>query len=63
MCGSLSPLCVCVCVLQVEKDVRHPLLLEQPFVQAAVSLWLSDYELQEILRKGERPSLFQCSSL
>ncbi|XP_067103362.1 lysine-specific demethylase 3B isoform X1 [Osmerus mordax] len=37
---------------EVEKDVGHPLLLEQPLLQAAVSLWLSDYELQEILRKG-----------
>ncbi|XP_062331946.1 lysine-specific demethylase 3B isoform X2 [Osmerus eperlanus] len=37
---------------EVEKDVGHPLLLEKPLLQAAVSLWLSDYELQEILRKG-----------
>ncbi len=43
-----------VCVLvQVDKDIRHPLLLEQPSLQAAISSWRSDFELQEIFRKGE----------
>lgn len=43
-----------VCALvQVEKDIRHPLVLEQPSVQAAISSWHSDFELQEIFRKGE----------
>ncbi|XP_061541246.1 lysine-specific demethylase 3B isoform X2 [Phycodurus eques] len=37
---------------EVEKDIRHPLLLEQPSVQTAISSWRSDFELQEILRKG-----------
>lgn len=42
---------VCV-VVQVDKDLRHPLLLEQPSLQAAISSWHSDFELQEIFRKG-----------
>lgn len=43
-----------VCVLvQVDKDIRHPLLLEQPSLQAAISSWRTDFELQEIFRKGE----------
>ncbi|KAG7328930.1 hypothetical protein KOW79_007104 [Hemibagrus wyckioides] len=37
---------------EVEKDVRHPLLQEQPALQAAISSWHRDSELQEILRKG-----------
>lgn len=52
------PLSLChdsvVCVLvQVDKDIRHPLLLEQPSLQAAISSWRSDFELQEIFRKGK----------
>uniref|UniRef100_A0A4W6CAI2 Uncharacterized protein n=1 Tax=Lates calcarifer TaxID=8187 RepID=A0A4W6CAI2_LATCA len=31
---------------------RHPLLLEQPSLQAAISSWSTDFELQEIFRKG-----------
>ncbi|KAK6298729.1 hypothetical protein J4Q44_G00302390 [Coregonus suidteri] len=51
---------------EVEKDVRHSLLLEQPSLQAAVSSWHSDFELQEILRKGSytiqgrRVQVYQC---
>ncbi|KAI1898430.1 hypothetical protein AGOR_G00072250 [Albula goreensis] len=37
---------------EIEKDIRHSLLQEQPPLQTAVSLWRSDFELQEILRKG-----------
>ncbi|CAG01214.1 unnamed protein product, partial [Tetraodon nigroviridis] len=37
---------------EVDKDLRHPLLLEQPSLQAAISSWHSDFELQEIFRKG-----------
>ncbi|XP_030000752.1 lysine-specific demethylase 3B isoform X2 [Sphaeramia orbicularis] len=37
---------------EVDKDIRHPLLLEQPSLQAAISSWCSDFELQEIFRKG-----------
>ncbi|XP_061901888.1 lysine-specific demethylase 3B isoform X1 [Entelurus aequoreus] len=37
---------------EVDKDIRHPLLLEQPSLQAAISSWRSDFDLQEILRKG-----------
>ncbi|XP_031713699.1 lysine-specific demethylase 3B isoform X3 [Anarrhichthys ocellatus] len=37
---------------EVDKDIRHPLLLEQPSVQAAISSWRTDFELQEIFRKG-----------
>lgn len=40
-------------LLQVDKDVRHPLLLEQPSLQAAISSWRTDFELQEIFRKGK----------
>lgn len=43
-----------VCVLvQVDKDFRHSLLLEQPSLHAAISSWHSDFELQEIFRKGK----------
>ncbi|XP_021416531.2 lysine-specific demethylase 3B isoform X2 [Oncorhynchus mykiss] len=51
---------------EVEKDVGHSLLLEQPSLQAAVSSWHSDFELQEILRKGSytiqgrRVQVYQC---
>ncbi|XP_022607283.1 lysine-specific demethylase 3B isoform X4 [Seriola dumerili] len=38
--------------LTVDKDIRHPLLLEQPSLQAAISSWHTDFELQEIFRKG-----------
>lgn len=42
-----------ICVLvQVDKDLRHPLLLDQPSLQAAISSWHTDFELQEIFRKG-----------
>ncbi|XP_067455149.1 lysine-specific demethylase 3B isoform X2 [Thunnus thynnus] len=37
---------------EVDKDIRNPLLLEQPTLQAAISSWRSDFELQEIFRKG-----------
>lgn len=37
---------------EVDKDIRHPLLLEQPSLQAAISNWCNDFELQEIFRKG-----------
>lgn len=47
---TLNMFCV---LMQVEKDIRHPLLLEQPTVQTAISSWRSDFELQEILRKGK----------
>uniref|UniRef100_A0A7N5ZUW2 Lysine-specific demethylase n=1 Tax=Anabas testudineus TaxID=64144 RepID=A0A7N5ZUW2_ANATE len=33
-------------------NIRHPLLLEQPSLQAAISSWRTDFELQEIFRKG-----------
>ncbi len=43
-----------VCVLvQVDKDIRHPLVLEQPSLHAAISSWHADFELQEIFRKGK----------
>ncbi|KAJ8015272.1 hypothetical protein DPEC_G00024400 [Dallia pectoralis] len=51
---------------EVGDDLRHSLLLEQPGLQVAVSSWLSDYELQEILRKGSytiqsrRVQVYQC---
>uniref|UniRef100_A0A8C7G7L2 Lysine-specific demethylase n=1 Tax=Oncorhynchus kisutch TaxID=8019 RepID=A0A8C7G7L2_ONCKI len=51
---------------EVEKDVGHSLLLELPSLQAAVSSWHSDFELQEILRKGSytiqgrRVQVYQC---
>uniref|UniRef100_A0A8C2XDS2 Lysine-specific demethylase n=1 Tax=Cyclopterus lumpus TaxID=8103 RepID=A0A8C2XDS2_CYCLU len=38
--------------MQVDKDIRHPLLLEQPSLQTAISSWRADFELQEIFRKG-----------
>ncbi|KAM7000342.1 lysine-specific demethylase 3B isoform 1-T1 [Tautogolabrus adspersus] len=37
---------------EVDKDLRHPLLLEQPSLQGAISSWRTDFELQEIFRKG-----------
>ncbi|KAJ8405526.1 hypothetical protein AAFF_G00319990 [Aldrovandia affinis] len=37
---------------EVEQDMRHSLLQEQPSLQTAVSVWRSDFELQDILRKG-----------
>lgn len=37
---------------EIEKDIRHPLLLEHPSLQAAVTSWCNDFELQEIFRKG-----------
>uniref|UniRef100_A0A8C7JT88 Lysine-specific demethylase n=1 Tax=Oncorhynchus kisutch TaxID=8019 RepID=A0A8C7JT88_ONCKI len=45
---------------------KHSLLLEQPSLQAAVSSWHSDFELQEILRKGSytvqgrKVQVYQC---
>ncbi|XP_039504982.1 lysine-specific demethylase 3B-like [Pimephales promelas] len=38
---------------ETEKDMIHSLLLEQPALQAAISSWHRDSELQEILRKGQ----------
>lgn len=50
-----------VCVLvQVDKELRHPLLLEQPTLQAAISSWHSDFELQEIFRKGKTLVFWNC---
>ncbi|KAM8847986.1 lysine-specific demethylase 3B isoform 1-T1 [Synchiropus picturatus] len=37
---------------ETDKDMRHPLMLEQSALHAAVSSWRSDFELQEIFRKG-----------
>ncbi|XP_068596118.1 lysine-specific demethylase 3B [Brachionichthys hirsutus] len=37
---------------EIDKDMRHPLLLEQPSLQTAISTWHTDFELQEIFRKG-----------
>ncbi|KAM4554799.1 lysine-specific demethylase 3B isoform 2-T2 [Odontesthes bonariensis] len=37
---------------EIDKDVRHTLLLEHPSLQAAISSWRTDFELQEIFRKG-----------
>ncbi|XP_041930091.1 lysine-specific demethylase 3B isoform X1 [Alosa sapidissima] len=39
-------------MFEIEKDIRHSTLKDQPSVQAAISSWHSDCELQEILRKG-----------
>ncbi|XP_029113246.1 lysine-specific demethylase 3B isoform X4 [Scleropages formosus] len=39
-------------IFEVEKDVRHSTLKDQPSVQSAISSWHRDFELQEILRKG-----------
>lgn len=39
--------------LQTQNDLRHSLLQEQPALQAAISSWHRDSELQEILRKGQ----------
>uniref|UniRef100_A0A673Y1A6 Lysine-specific demethylase n=1 Tax=Salmo trutta TaxID=8032 RepID=A0A673Y1A6_SALTR len=45
---------------------KHSLLLEQPSLQVAVSSWHSDFELQEILRKGSytvqgrKVQVYQC---
>ncbi|KAG9346748.1 hypothetical protein JZ751_007065 [Albula glossodonta] len=48
--GGVTPISVWPAL--IEKDIRHSLLQEQPPLQTAVSLWCSDFELQEILRKG-----------
>lgn len=45
-------------LLQVDKDLRHPLLLEQPSLQTAISSWRADFELQEIFRKGKTSTFF-----
>ncbi|XP_058504984.1 lysine-specific demethylase 3B isoform X1 [Solea solea] len=37
---------------EVDKDIRHPLVLEQPTLLSAISSWRTDFELQEIFRKG-----------
>ncbi|CAL9706808.1 unnamed protein product [Knipowitschia caucasica] len=37
---------------EIEKDIRHPLLLEHPSLHSAISSWCNDFELQEIFRKG-----------
>ncbi|XP_063046088.1 lysine-specific demethylase 3B isoform X2 [Engraulis encrasicolus] len=39
-------------MFEIEKDIRHSVLQDQPSVQAAIASWHSDCELQEILRKG-----------
>ena len=39
--------------VQFDKDLRHSSVLEQPSLLAAISSWRSDFELQEIFRKGE----------
>lgn len=40
-------------LMQLDKDIRHPLLLEQPSLHAAITTWHTDFELQEIFRKGK----------
>lgn len=40
-------------LVQLDKDIRHPVLLEQPSLHAAISSWHTDFELQEIFRKGK----------
>ncbi|XP_061091789.1 lysine-specific demethylase 3B isoform X2 [Conger conger] len=40
---------------EMEQDLRHALLQEQPALQSEVSVWRGDFELQEILRKGSFP--------
>ncbi|XP_037531252.1 lysine-specific demethylase 3B isoform X2 [Nematolebias whitei] len=42
----------CIQRFEIDKDMRHPLLLEQPSLHAAISSWRTDFELQEIFRKG-----------
>ncbi|KAM9740346.1 lysine-specific demethylase 3B isoform 2-T2 [Menidia menidia] len=37
---------------EFDKDIRHSLLLEHPSLQATISSWRTDFELQEIFRKG-----------
>ncbi|XP_075889042.1 lysine-specific demethylase 3B isoform X1 [Nelusetta ayraudi] len=37
---------------ELDKDIRHSLLLEQPSLHAAITSWHTDFELQEIFRKG-----------
>ncbi|XP_015256310.1 PREDICTED: lysine-specific demethylase 3B isoform X2 [Cyprinodon variegatus] len=37
---------------EIDKDMRHPLLLEQPSLLSAISSWHTDFKLQEIFRKG-----------
>lgn len=39
--------------MQLDKDIRHTLLLEQPPLHAAITSWHTDFELQEIFRKGK----------
>ncbi|XP_031442777.1 lysine-specific demethylase 3B isoform X2 [Clupea harengus] len=39
-------------IFEIEKDIRNTLLQDKPSVQAAISSWHSDCELQDILRKG-----------
>lgn len=40
-------------LMQLDKDIRQPLLLEQPSLHAAITSWHTDFELQEIFRKGK----------
>lgn len=47
-------------LMQLDKDIRHPLLLEQPSLHSAITSWHTDFELQEIFRKG-KPSLSVCN--
>lgn len=42
---------------QIDKDIRNPFLLERPSLQSAISSWRTDFELQEIFRKGKRQPL------
>lgn len=44
-------------LVQVDKDIRHPLLLEQPSLHAAISSWHTDFELQQIFRRGKTLTL------
>ncbi|XP_023689684.2 lysine-specific demethylase 3B isoform X2 [Paramormyrops kingsleyae] len=39
-------------VFEVEKDLRQNILQDQPSVRVAIDSWRTDFELQEILRKG-----------
>ncbi|XP_008418316.1 lysine-specific demethylase 3B isoform X2 [Poecilia reticulata] len=40
---------------EADKDMRHPVLLEQPSLLSAFSSWHTDFKLQEIFRKGSFP--------
>lgn len=53
VCATITISGQCCVLVQVDKDTRHPLLLEQPSLQAAISSWRTDFELQEIFRKGK----------